>query len=503
MYNSIYPNINYHRHNLPQGANSAYAASNNQKPQNSTEQPQTKKEQQTFPNGTKVAIDYSKGQINISQVLMDFRNTIVAINAPDEVRDEVNLYLNLVERESTKDSPNRDIILANLKNASKISDNYIANSLNKPSNVVEGWIDALFLQKINLKSNPDEINPDFLLEFPKKAQEKIDLQKEAEPKTTEETPKDDLAQIQKEAEIQLNNDTQTQETENKTQVTYQNLEVESTIEISEDEAAENQSGAVVASGFSPINEIDTEAKEIFSKAKQQPKTESGYTDAVNLLNEALGLLENTDNVNENIKAAIHLERGKIFDKYDYVDYALRDYFEATKANDLNLKANAFYKTGKIYDEFSEFSPALNNYLSSVAYSGEADNYTGQATVLSKIADLYARQYDIESFDDYSSLALDTAQNTQDDDLIAKTYSNNAQNYQYLGDNDRALDNYKNALEIFSRSDESYEQMAYNYEQAAIVMDKLGNSLKAAKLQQKALQYYELAQQSENPMELAN
>ena len=36
-------------------------------------------------------------------------------------------------------------------------------------------------------------------------------------------------------------------------------------------------------------------------------------------------------------------------------------------------------------------------------------------------------------------------------------------------------------------------MAYNYEQAAIVMRKLGNHAKAAKLQLKANQYYQKAQ----------
>ena len=61
------------------------------------------------------------------------------------------------------------------------------------------------------------------------------------------------------------------------------------------------------------------------------------------------------NSNKNIKAAIHIERGKIFDRYDYVDYALRDYYEATKANDYNLKAQAHYRSAQIYDEFSEFA----------------------------------------------------------------------------------------------------------------------------------------------------
>ena len=306
----------------------------------------------------------------------------------------------------------------------------------------------------------------------------------------------DLAKIADEQE-QLEVQEQTEDAPiQRQEIRYENLEVESSLELTE----QSESVETPEIGFTPINVVDAKAKEIFSRVKQLPKTESGYTDALNMLNEALGLMENYNDVNGNIKAAIHLERGKIFDSYDYVDYALRDYFEATKADDLNLKANAFYKTGKIYDEFSEFSPALENYLSSVAYSGEADNYSGQTTVLSKIADLYAKQYDIEKCSDFSSLALDAAQETNDDALVANTHSNIAQNYQYLGENDKALDNYKDALVIFSRSDESYEQMAYNYEQASIVMGKLGNSLKAAKLQAKALRYYQLAQQSEVPQE---
>ena len=96
MYNSIYPiNINYRKQNQYQkkdSENSAAPESNNSQIQNNTQQ-----NSNTFPNGTKVAIDYSKGQINISQVLADFRNTIIAINAPQDIQEEVSIYLNLVE----------------------------------------------------------------------------------------------------------------------------------------------------------------------------------------------------------------------------------------------------------------------------------------------------------------------------------------------------------------------------------------------------------------------
>jgi hypothetical protein len=106
--------------------------------------------------------------------------------------------------------------------------------------------------------------------------------------------------------------------------------------------------------------------------------------------------------------------------------------------------------------------------------------------------LYTRQYDTKNALEYGTLAIETANETDNLKLIATTYSTDAQNSQYLGEDDRALDGCKNALSIFSRNNESFEQMAYNYEQAAIVMRKLGNHSKAAKLQLKANQYYQKA-----------
>jgi len=488
LYNSIYPvNINYTHHNKYR--KNADSSSSAQSPISSNEQ----KNQDTFPNGQKVAIDYTKGQINISQVLTDFRSTILAINAPDDVRDEVNIYLNLVEKESKKETPSREIIVANLKNASRISDSYIAAALNKPSNVVEKWIDTLFLQKINLKADPNEINPDFQLEFPQKAQERIEAQKTKTADTETQT-------LQETQEVKLFNEPDKLDETDETQKTA--VEVESEFEISNTEPKATLT-PVVQTPFSANCEADVMAKSLFTQAKKLPQTNQGDIEAINLLNEALGVISADENANQNIRAAIHIERGKIFDSYDYVDYALRDYFEATKADDYNLKAQAFFKSGQIYDEFSEFYPAMDNYLSSVAYSAEADNISAQTKVLSKIASLYTKQFDIEKAIQYGELAIDTANESKNLQLIATTYSTDAQNSQYLGENDRAIDSYKNALSHFSSSNESPETMAYNYEQAAIVMRKLGNHAKAAKLQLKANQYYQKAQLQQVQLEEAS
>lgn len=489
MYNSVYPlNINYTHYNKYRKNNDNSQSAQVQVNPDGQKQSDS---QNTFPNGAKVAIDYTKGQINISQVLTDFRNTIVAINAPDDVRDEVNVYLDLVDKESRKAEPSREIIIGNLKNASKISDAYIASALNKPSNVVEKWIETLFLQRINLKADPNEVNPDFQLEFPQKAQERI----EAQAQKFDENEVEDKPVVAEEVSVH--------EFKTPSEVSDE-VSVESDFELTQENQTTTMPVVYIQDGslFSPRNEADFKARELFVQAKKVSKDNIDDTQAINLLNEALGIISNDNSSNPNIRAAIHIERGKIFDSYDYVDYALRDYYEATKADDYNLKAQAHYKSGQIYDEFSEFYPAMDNYLSSVAYSAEADNLEGQSKVLTKIASLFTKQFNIEKALEYGELAIDTANSTNNSGLIASTYSSDAQNSQYLGENDRALDSYKNALLTFSKTNESFETMAYNYEQAAIVMRKLGNHAKAAKLQVKANQYYQKALQQQELLEQA-
>ena len=475
MYNSIYPiNINYRKnpYNL-QGANSH---AQNQNPDSNKN------------NLQKDTYTPSSNQINISQILMDFKNTILAINAPQDVQDEVNTYLNLVDKESKKENPSRDIIFSNLKNASKISDEFITGALNKKSNVVEGWISTIFRQNINLKADPSEINPDFLLKFPQKPEAKPvqEAVNDAVVVSPEVLPSETAENVQKNEEIII------------TQVPSKNIpeqtpvvEVDSSIESVQEDNIFITKEQKVKTPFSPNNASDEKAKVLYLQAKKITSSNADATDALNMLNDALGYLN--DESNENIKAAIHFERGKIFDDFDYVDYALRDYFEATKASDFNLKANAYFKSGSIYDEFKEFDPALDNYLSSVAYSGEANNLSAQSKVLSKISRMYANKYDMKNAHDYADLAIDAAVDSQNNESIADAYSSVAQNYQHFGDNKKALENYKNALFEYSQTDESYEQMGYNYSQAAMVMRQLGNEAKAAKLQAKANQYYQKAQ----------
>ena len=176
-YNLINPiNITYRNPKQNPYTNSKEDEGSNGSAQKPVNLDENRGNQRQFPNGNKVQVDYTQNKVNIAQVVEDFKSTIAAINAPKEVADEVHLYLNLVVAESKKDSPSREIILSNLRNASKISDRFIEESLKKPSTVVEDWVNALFLQKVDLKSDPSFVNEAFRVQIPenKKAQGVLD-----------------------------------------------------------------------------------------------------------------------------------------------------------------------------------------------------------------------------------------------------------------------------------------------------------------------------------------
>ena len=84
-------------------------------------------------------------------------------------KEEIDQYVALVEREVQKEEPSRHIVLSNLKNASKVADKYIEDTLKKPSKVVEGWVDAVFMQNVVLNSDPTQVNDKFKINFPDKA----------------------------------------------------------------------------------------------------------------------------------------------------------------------------------------------------------------------------------------------------------------------------------------------------------------------------------------------
>ena len=567
MYNSIHP-INITYRNLKQSSPLSGSDEQNKEQAPVSYQNGSSGNNREFPNGTKVAIDYTKNTVNISQIVTDFKSTVIAIGAPEDISQEVNSYLSLVERESKKANPSRDIIYSNLINASKISDNYIYQELSKkkgnaPKNVVEGWIDALFKQKVDLKADPTQINPDYQLDIPNKkrvktaANETPSQIQEEQPsaEVTNQTPSvqvlpddeqtyepqifarqispQDTLDTYESAELPIQDDTQTSDLsyykseDSDDTISFKTIDLPDAQNIPVQEVSVEQPHTLANTDTAPdLDEVLNEEVSIvepqvlhFASNTKKPigveyitnehdrvlsgalKEAKGYLTidddpalALETLNDALG--EANSDTNKNLRAALHFERGKIFDDYDYVSYALRDYYEATKTQDNNLKSQAHLKMARIYDDYVDFEPAVEHYQSALGYSGEASNTRAQTKILTEMATMFAQRYDLNSAKMLSELSLDAASESQDTLLLSKTYSAAAKNYEYLGEDFAALDCYKNAFKSLSTLEddsEVYELRAQSYEDAAGVMDRLGNVSKSENLLSKARLYRQRAQ----------
>lgn len=567
MYNSIHP-INITYRNQRQSSPLSGSDEQNKEQAPVSYQNGSSGNNREFPNGTKVAIDYTKNTVNISQIVTDFKSTVIAIGAPEDISQEVNSYLSLVERESKKANPSRDIIYSNLINASKISDNYIYQELSKkkgnaPKNVVEGWIDALFKQKVDLKADPTQINPDYQLDIPNKKQVKTAVNEtpsqiqEEQPSAdiTNQTPSaqvlpddeqtyepqifarqispQDTLDTYESAELPIQDDTQTSDLshykseDSDDTISFKTIDLPDAQNIPVQEVSVEQPHTLANTDTAPdldevLNEevnivepqvlhfagntkkpigveyITNEHDRVLSGALKEAKGYLTIDDdpalALETLNDALG--EANSDTNKNLRAALHFERGKIFDDYDYVSYALRDYYEATKTQDNNLKSQAHLKMARIYDDYVDFEPAVEHYQSALGYSGEASNTRAQTKILTEMATMFAQRYDLNSAKMLSELSLDAASESQDTLLLSKTYSAAAKNYEYLGEDFAALDCYKNAFKSLSTLEddsEVYELRAQSYEDAAGVMDRLGNVSKSENLLSKARLYRQRAQ----------
>lgn len=599
-----------------------------------------------FPNGNKVQIDYTKNKVNISQVIEDFKSTIAAINAPEDISREVHSYLNLVEMESKKENPSREIILANLKNASKISDKFIEDSLKKPSTVVQDWVNALFLQNVELKADPSYINEAFRVQIPENKR-KTGIQTDAAATFTDGTPANTMHNVSSNQQttytpapngynksisnIQtpsntLNTISSTNDFQNspvniydipKNRITLneikpigqinpeffiqnevqdsstaaenidaapfgkttpsvktnikpdsgiQNLTYSTTAPLKDANTslgapvslgnnayktassaslhasntaqnidnipfsgASNNTISVAKNSMLPENSYlagisniqqdkntyqqqnlakqqaelpilerlskkERAAKSNFVKAKRIIKGSGNPENALKLYNEALSLMENsTDN---NLRAAIHFERGKLFDDFDYAEFALKDYNSATKCTDNNLKTHAHLKMGRIYDDYVMFDPAVEQYSLAVETSEEAKNPNGKTKALTYLAALFADRYDKENTETFNALSVDAAYETGNMKTVAKTLMGAGENFEYINEDIKALSAYKEAAKA-AHSIKDYNLLSKSYEAASGTMDRLGNGAKAMTLLSKALLYRQKSELQED------
>lgn len=472
MYNSIYP-INIKPYVPPQNKNAVTnnaeeesAGSHLQRENRALQQSERKAQnrdtfqRQQYPNGQQTTIDYSKSQVNIAQIITDFKNTSLAIGTPDDVAERVNQYLSFAEMQSKEEAPDKEFIKNSLRSASKILDNYITQTLNKESKVVENWVEALFLQHVVYKSDPTSINPDFLVKLPEKTQ----------------TRQQQESQIVQEQSVEVSELSQ-QPVQSASAPNPVNP-VDESATVSQQEPVEYQKDSTVKV-YVPQ---DRELKEYFIQGKKYLEK----NDTKSALNAFMSSLERAKITgDQEAIGMVCYEIGQIHDKEDNLTDALNYYHDTIEfSTNNNLKAKAYFAMGQIYDDVVYFDPAVEHYYASVSYAGEAENLKAQTKALGNIANMFAERYDKENTYTYLDVAKQIAEETKDNKTIGAVYSKSGDTLSIINEDVNALKDYKQSA-MFYHEAESPAKMARNFEKASAIMLKLGNKTKAKSLLEKA------------------
>lgn len=398
-------------------------------------------QQSSGKNETYSIVDTAKKNpvINIAQILKDYKNTSNAIGSPPELESEVDTYLELVKNEVKKDEPNTKIVRSNLKNAAILLDNYIAETLQRPSKVVENWAEALFLQQIEYKYDEEEVNPQFLVKFPEGSKNK------------------DVS-----------------ENEN--------------VQLAEKTAGKDENTQAATPSIKIPD--DAQLKNLFIKAKKLSYSKD-YDKAMETFQQALHRAQEVED--KETESKVLFEIGQIYDKNDYLSQALTSYNDSLqKTEDVHVKTKAHYSMAQIYDDVNQLEPAVSHYICSVSYAGESENLAAQSNSLTKIGNIFSDQYKKDAFEYYSE-----AQNIASESKDAKTkgYVSSCLGNAYVKFNDpqNALKSFSSAVKDYQEA-ESPQKVAVNYKKAADVMLQLNNTSKAKTLLEKALK---IASQTDN------
>ncbi len=410
-------------------------------------------------------------RVNIAQILKDFRNTIKAIATPEDVEEQVNHYLQIVERLVREAHPQVNLIQSNLKIAASLLDKYISETLNKDSKVVQNWLDALFLQKINYNYNETEINPNFLVKFP-----------ENNPKQSQPTPKQQEVVQPEEHNVQADITTEVIPQENITQENKQE-----TIEFEPEELSLEEEYVQAKETISKKPNItiipqDTRLKTLFIEAKKQAFANNPQK-AMQMFKEAFTRAsELKDNETQ---SRICLEIGKIYDDNDHFVQALNSYNKSLQyTTDVNVKSRAHFSMAQIYDDVNEIEPALNHYMTSISYAGKSDDLIGQSDSLTRMANIFTDKYDENAFE-YYEVARRLIEQTTDNTMKGYVLSNTADACVQFKKNDKALKYYAEAVKNYEKTN-SREEIASNYKAAAQIMIDFNSPNKAKSLLKKAL-----------------
>lgn len=417
--------------------------------------------QQEAPAQAPVRPAQRSNKVNIAQILKDFRNTIKAIATPEDIEAEVNRYLKIVEQQVHEAKPQVNLIQSNLKIAASLLDRYISETLNKESKVVQNWLDALFLQRINYSYNEEEINPNFLVKFPDEPAKRP----APTPKTEEPAPQSvetvQPAAVSEEGVIEL--------------------EEYNTTDAEEQEFVQAQAKISTKPNITIVPQ-DTRLKSLFMEAKKHAFSNNPQK-AMAIFKEAFNRASELKD--SETQSRICLEIGKIYDDNDFVVQALNSYNKSLQyTTDTNVKSRAHFSMAQIYDDVNQVEPALNHYITSISYAGKSDDLIGQSDSLTRVANIFTDKYDENAFE-YYDVARKLIEQTADDNMKGYVLSNTADACVQFRKNDKALKYYAEAVKNYEKTN-ALEDIAQNYKSAAELMIQFNSPNKAKALLKKAM-----------------
>ena len=431
--NGIYP-VNFYPYNVNIKKKSPVEKVNPEAEQTQTPSDNADFQEQPSSSGYKQAVDYSNGNVNISKIVVDFKNTLKAIGASKDVNDEVETYLKLVEIQSGKENPSEKIIKSNLVNASAVLDGYISETLKKPSAVVKNWIDALLLQKVDYKSDTS-VNPSG------------DIASSSEPEQSKRSG----------------------------QLT--NTAVKGT-----DSLAQPQNDNII-NGNSPAS---IKFNELYKKAEKI--VDSGDFD------KALTVYEKLIPFSQKIKnptaeSKLYMDKAYIHDVNGDISDALDSYNKAAniafKSGNQEIQAQAHYNMASIYDDCGKTDAALNHYYEALSLDGQTENLKGQGVTLNDVGNVYAGKYDYKQALDHFKVGFSLTNETGDHKGKACILGNTAGVFRDLGQDNKALKYYGNSIKIDTKIGNT-EGCAKSLEQAGDIMLRNNQTEKAKNLYNKSL-----------------
>ena len=398
-------------------------------------------------------------RINIAQIIKDFKNTIKAIATPPEIEAQVAKYLETVQEQVQSPKPQVNLIQSNLKIAASLLDRYISETLNKDSKVVQNWLDALFLQRIDYSYNESDVNPSFLVKFP----DEDEKPKEQESEQQEVQKQPEVIEEHADEEIELP------------------LEIEPEHLTLEEEFTQAQKTISQKPNITIIPQ-DTRLKTLFVEAKKHAFNNNPQR-AMSMFKEAFNRAAEIND--SETQSRICLEIGKIYDDNDHFVQALNSYNKSLQyTTDVNVKSRAHFSMAQIYDDVNQIEPALKHYFTSISYAGKSDDLIGQSDSLTKMANILTDKYDEVAFDYYDT-ARKLVEQTTDISMKGYVLSNTADACVQFRKKDKALKYYAEAVKNYEKTNDN-EEIAQNYKAAAELMISFNSPNKAKALLKKAL-----------------